>query len=200
MLSDRCLSVCPVCLSCLWRWCMVANAWVDHDETWHAGRPRPWPHCFIDGDPTPSPKRGQGFPPIFCPCRLWPNGCMDQDATWYEGRPRPRPHRVIYGPSCPPRKKAHSANFRPMSIVAKRWPISATAEHLYSICSPYVWVTSVMGESSEISATFSVWENLSPWATIGCWLRDDRFETTYDCDRRTDRQTDRTPQRMSRYI
>jgi len=25
MLSDRCLSVCPVCLSCLWRWCTVAR-------------------------------------------------------------------------------------------------------------------------------------------------------------------------------
>jgi len=21
------------------------NGWTDQDETWHAGRPRPWPHC-----------------------------------------------------------------------------------------------------------------------------------------------------------
>jgi len=22
------------------------NGWTDQDETWHAGRPRPWPHCI----------------------------------------------------------------------------------------------------------------------------------------------------------
>jgi len=21
------------------------NGWMEQDETWHAGRPRPWPHC-----------------------------------------------------------------------------------------------------------------------------------------------------------
>ena len=41
MLSDRCLSVCPVCdVRALW-----PNGWTDQDETWLAGRPRPWPHC-----------------------------------------------------------------------------------------------------------------------------------------------------------
>jgi len=45
MLSDRCLSVClsvlSVCnVSVLW-----PIGWMDRDETWHAGRPRPWPHC-----------------------------------------------------------------------------------------------------------------------------------------------------------
>jgi len=33
-----CLSVCNV--RALW-----PNGWTDQDETWHAGRPRPWPHC-----------------------------------------------------------------------------------------------------------------------------------------------------------
>ena len=44
MLSDRCLSV----LSCL-SVCDVGVLWpnglMDQDEAWHAGRPRPWPHC-----------------------------------------------------------------------------------------------------------------------------------------------------------
>jgi len=39
MLSVRCLSVC-VDVRALW-----PNGWMDQDETWHAGRPRPWPHC-----------------------------------------------------------------------------------------------------------------------------------------------------------
>jgi len=33
-----CLSVCNV--GVLW-----PNSWMDQDETWHAGRPWPWPHC-----------------------------------------------------------------------------------------------------------------------------------------------------------
>ena len=44
MLSDRCpvsLSVCPLCdVIVLW-----PNGWMDQNETWHGGRPRPWPHC-----------------------------------------------------------------------------------------------------------------------------------------------------------
>jgi len=42
MLSDRCVSVLSVCdVGVLW-----PNGWTDRDETWLAGRPRPWPHCF----------------------------------------------------------------------------------------------------------------------------------------------------------
>jgi len=58
--------------------------------------------------------------------QLWPNGWMDQDATWYRGRPRPRPHCVRWGPS----GDAAPPHFRPMPIVAKRSPISATTELL----------------------------------------------------------------------
>ena len=47
----------------------------------------------IDGDPAPSPKRGQS-PPIFGPRLLWPNGCMDQDVSWHGGRPGPTRHCV----------------------------------------------------------------------------------------------------------
>jgi len=70
-------------------------------------------------------------PPILDPCLFWSNGWMDQAATWYEGRPRSRAHSVIWGPATsPPTTKRGLPNFRPMSIVAKRSPISATAEHM----------------------------------------------------------------------
>ena len=35
----------------------------------------------LDGDPAPSPKRGQSPSAIFGPFLLWPNGWMHQDAT-----------------------------------------------------------------------------------------------------------------------
>jgi len=40
MLSDRC-PVCSICnVGVLW-----PNGWMDQNETWHRGRPRPRPHC-----------------------------------------------------------------------------------------------------------------------------------------------------------
>jgi len=105
------LFVCPVCLSVctLWRCILWPNGWMDQDEAWHGGRPRPRPYC-VKRWPI-SPKGAQ--PPIFGPCLLWPNGWMDQDATWYGGRPLPWPHCVRWGPSPPQRGTA--SNFRPMS-------------------------------------------------------------------------------------
>jgi len=35
------------------------NRCIDQDETWHAGRPRPWPHCVRWGHNSP-PKKGGG--------------------------------------------------------------------------------------------------------------------------------------------
>jgi len=60
-LLSVCLS-CPVCDIGVLR----PNGWMDQDETWHAGRPRPWPHCFRCGPSFPSPKlRGaSNFRPI----------------------------------------------------------------------------------------------------------------------------------------
>ena len=105
-----CLSVCNV--RALW-----PNRWTDQDETWHAGRPRPWPHCVRWWPSSPSPKGAQ--PPIFGAYLLRPNGCMDQDVTWYEARPRPRRLCVRWEPRSPSPKGAEPPNFRPMSIVAK---------------------------------------------------------------------------------
>jgi len=61
MLSDRCLSVClsvlydlSVCdVRALW-----PKGWTYQDETWQAGRPRLWPHCFRCRDPAPPPPKG----------------------------------------------------------------------------------------------------------------------------------------------
>ena len=94
--------LCPVCdIGVLW-----PNGWMDQNETWHGGRPRPRPHCVRWG-PSSLPKRGTApnfrpvrpgdcvrwgpssphkkggiaRHPIIGPCLLWPNGWMDQDAT-----------------------------------------------------------------------------------------------------------------------
>ena len=49
MLSVRFLSVCPVSdVRALW-----PNGWTDQDETWQAGKPRPWPHCVRWGPSSP---------------------------------------------------------------------------------------------------------------------------------------------------
>jgi len=65
---------------------------------------------------------------------LWPNGWMDQDATWYEGIGLGLGHIVLGGHPAPP-QRGTAPNFRPMSVVAKRSPISATAERLSSFSS-----------------------------------------------------------------
>jgi len=61
---------------------------------------------------------------------LWPNGWMAQDETWHGGRPQPG-HIVLDGTQLHP-KGGHSSppSFQHMSTVAKRSPISASAEHL----------------------------------------------------------------------
>jgi len=108
MLWDHCLSVLSV-VGVLW-----PNGWMDQDETWHGGRPRPWPHGVGWGSSSSSPKGAQ--PPIFSPCLLWPNGSIGQDATSYKGRPWPRPHCVRWGPrsSLSHKKGSTAPNFRPV--------------------------------------------------------------------------------------
>jgi len=67
LLSDRYLSVCNVAV--LW-----PNGWMDQDETWHAGRPRPWPCCVRWGSSFPSAK---GADPQF-----YAHICCGQMAAW----------------------------------------------------------------------------------------------------------------------
>ena len=117
MLSDRCLAVLSVCLSVCNVRALWPNGWTDQDETWHAGRPGPWPHCVRWGPSSHS--KGAQPPPIFGPYLLRPNGCMDQDVTWYGARPRPRRLCVRWGP--PPQKGGRAPpKFSPVFIVAKR--------------------------------------------------------------------------------
>jgi len=113
-----CLS-CPVCdVRALW-----PNGWTDQDETWHTGRPRPWPHCIRWGPSSHSPKWAQ--PSIFASYLLRPHGCMDQDVTWYGAWPRPRRLCVRWGPSPLPQRGAEAPpQFSPISIVAKRLAVS----------------------------------------------------------------------------
>jgi len=50
-----CLSVCPVLSVCRDGGVLWPNGWMDQDETWHAGRPRPWSRCVRWG-PAPPPQ------------------------------------------------------------------------------------------------------------------------------------------------
>jgi len=117
-----CLSVCDV--GVLW-----PNGWMDQDVTLHGGRPRPGRHCVRWG-PRPLPKRGRAAPHfsahVYC----------GQTAGWIK---MPLGMEVALGPGDivldgdpAPRKGGTAAppTFRPMSVVAKWSPISATAELL----------------------------------------------------------------------
>jgi len=53
------MSVLSVCLAC--NGVLRPNGWMDQDETWHAGRPRPG-HIVLDGDPAPPLQKGGGAP------------------------------------------------------------------------------------------------------------------------------------------
>jgi len=59
MLSDHCpvLSVCNI--GVLW-----PNGWTDQDETWHAGRPGPRPHCVRWGPSAPQRGTAPNFRPM----------------------------------------------------------------------------------------------------------------------------------------
>jgi len=115
-------AVCPVCdVGVLW-----PNGWMDQDETWHAGRSRPRPHC-VRWRPTPPPQKGQS-PQFSGPCPLWPNDWLDQDATWYGGSHGPG--NIVLngeGPSSPKRFTAPPI-YGPVSIVVKQ--LDASGYHL----------------------------------------------------------------------
>jgi len=69
ILSHRCLSVCPVCLSVTLGYCGQTVGWI---KVKLGIRPRP--HIVLDGQPLS--QRGTARP-IFGPYLLWPNGWMD---------------------------------------------------------------------------------------------------------------------------
>jgi len=57
-LPGRCLS-CVSCLSVCGVGVLWPNGWMDHYETWHAGRTRFWPYRVRWEPSRPSPKRGR---------------------------------------------------------------------------------------------------------------------------------------------
>ena len=111
--------VCLSCLSCL-SVCNVdvlwPNGWMDQDETWHRGRPRPG-HIVLDGDAAlASPK---GHSPQFSA-----HVCSGQIASWIK-MPLGTdvglgPGDIVLGGYPPPPQRGTAPNFRPMSVVAKR--------------------------------------------------------------------------------
>ena len=131
MLSDCCpfcLYVCPLCLSVTLVYCAQTVGWIMIPLSMEVGFGPD--HIVLDGNSAP-PKKGHT--PTFRHTSIVANGGMDQGATWYEGRPRPRPQCVNGDPAIYTKGVHQSPSFRPMSIVAKRSPISGTAEHLLLI-------------------------------------------------------------------
>jgi len=109
MLSDRCLSVCLSCLPVTLVYC-GQNGWMDQDETWHAGRPRPWPHCVRWGPAPPSPKGHRSS-------QFLAHICCGQMAGWIK-MPLSRrvgldPGDIVLDgdPASPPRKGGRAPQF-----------------------------------------------------------------------------------------
>jgi len=119
MLSDRCLSLTLV-------YCGQTIGWIKMKLAMQVGFGPG--HTVSDGDPAPLHPKGHR-PPQFST-----HVCCGQTVVWIK-MPLGREvglgpsHIVLDGDPSPPRKRGITSNFRPMSIVAKRSPISTTAEH-----------------------------------------------------------------------
>jgi len=115
MLLDHCpvsLSVCDV--GVLW-----PDGWMDQDETWHEGRPRPWQHSVRWGPNSP-PRSGHS--PQFSA-----HTCCGQMAGWINvplGRELGLcPSDIVLDgdPAHPsPKRRQIPPNFWPMYVMAKR--------------------------------------------------------------------------------
>ena len=114
------------------------------DATWYKGRPRPGQQCVRCG---PSSPMGHSPLPHFSA-----HVCCGQTAGWIQ-MPHGRKvglspcHIALHGGPALPllQGTAPLLNFRPLSFVAKRSPISATAEHLFSKCAEHVvWHRTVL--------------------------------------------------------
>jgi len=94
---------------------------------------------------------------------LWPNGWTDPDETWHAGRPASALATVCYMGPRPPKKGGSCApNFRPMSIVAKRSPISAI---LLSTC--FTFITYYSPFNSSVASNFDILLNFKNFRNFG---------------------------------
>jgi len=128
MLSDRCLSCLSVCLSVTLVYCNQMARWVKmalHSGTEVCHGPG---HIVLDGDPVSPYGKGLNTP-TFAVYQTVAHVYCGQTAWWM-----PLSTEVALGHGdivldAPPRKgEQQSPTFRPMSVVAKRSPISETAE------------------------------------------------------------------------
>jgi len=103
------------------------NSWMDQDAASYGGRPRPRRHCVRWGPSFTCFRKGHNphfSAHVFCGQTTgWNKIPLGTKVGLCPG------HIVLDGDPAPP--KGRSPNFRPMSIMAKRSPISATAEHLF---------------------------------------------------------------------
>jgi len=79
------------------------NGWMDQDDTWHGGGPRPRPHCarWRPSSPPQKGSRSPNFRPMSIVAkRLDGSRCQ----LLYGGKPRPRRHCVKWEPSPPPKR------------------------------------------------------------------------------------------------
>jgi len=89
-------------------------------------------HIVLDGDPAHPPPQEGGTTLSFWPMSIVTKR-LGGPKRHLVGRKASAQATLCYmGIQLP--QKGHSPQFRPMYIVAKRSPISATAEHLFWIC------------------------------------------------------------------
>ena len=119
MLSDRCLS----CLSVTSVYCGQTTGWIKMKLGMELGLDPG--HIVLDGDLTPLPQRGTT--PNFRPLSGM-DGSRYHLVRIYALAQATLCYRVYMGIQLPP-KGAHPPIFRSTSIVPKRWPTSAIAEH-----------------------------------------------------------------------
>jgi len=112
--------------------CLLApNGWMDECGTWYGGRSRPRQYCVRSGPSPPSPQK-RALQPHHFSARIY----CGQTAGWIkmplgtEIGLSPG-HIVLDGDPAPHGKGTAAPTFRPMFIVAKRSPISATAELVF---------------------------------------------------------------------
>ena len=111
---------------------------MDQDETCHAGRPRPWPHCIRLG-PATLPQRGT-VPPIFGPYLLRPMAAWIKMSIGMEpglglgdfvldGDPAPLPQKGSDPATLPQKGSGAPQNFGPCLLWPNGWMDEAGTCH-----------------------------------------------------------------------